>query len=121
MPPITLRPLDFATVREIIGLRVSDQQAPYVAPNAVSIAEGLLNPGGWPRSIHAGELAVGFVMLNDPSVPGANMRGTIEPDCILLWRLMIDREHQKRGYAKAALDLVVAEARRRGASSLVTS
>jgi diamine N-acetyltransferase len=118
---VELREITFATVRQIIALRVSEEQARYVSPNATSIAEGLLNPGGWPRAICDGDVPVGFVMLFDPKVPGAISRGTIDYDSVLLWRLMIDQAHQKRGYARVALDLVCEQARGMGARALLTS
>ena len=67
---VQLREITFATVRQVISLRVSEQQSRYVAPNATSIAEGLLNPGGWLRAIYAADRPVGFAMLFDPKVPG---------------------------------------------------
>ena len=86
-----------------------------------SIAEGLLNPGGWIRAIYAGEVPVGFVMLLDPKVPGAKTRSPIDSASIYLWRLMVDHRFQKQGYAKRALDLVCDHARRVGATRLITS
>lgn len=38
-----------------------------------------------------------------------------------LWRLMIDRVHQRRGIGRAALDLVIEQARRWGADALEVS
>lgn len=45
-PRLDLRAITFHNVRSIIALKVAEAQSPYVAPNATSIAEGLLNPGG---------------------------------------------------------------------------
>jgi diamine N-acetyltransferase len=118
---VQLREITFATVRQVISLRVSEQQSRYVAPNATSIAEGLLNPGGWLRAIYAAERPVGFAMLFDPKVPGAISGGPLDAASVLLWRLMIDHAHQKRGYARNALDLLCAQARRVGANALLTS
>ncbi|MDA9399050.1 GNAT family N-acetyltransferase [Bradyrhizobium sp. CCBAU 45389] len=118
---VQLREITFATVRQIIALRGSEQQSRYVAPNATSIAEGLLNPGGWLRAIYADDTPVGFAMLFDPKVPGAIARGPMDTDSVVLWRLMVGYEYQKRGYAKAALDLLCAQAQKLGAKSLVTS
>jgi diamine N-acetyltransferase len=109
-------------VRAIIGLRVAEQQSRFVAPNATSIAEGLLNPGAWLRAIYAGNQPVGFVMLLDPKISGVNLsRGPVPDDSVMLWRFMIGAEHQGRGYGKQALDLVRAQARRVGAVALMTS
>lgn len=120
-PGVHLREITFESVREIIALRVAPEQAAFVAPNAVSIAEGLLNPGAWLRSVHAGGEAVGFVMLLDPGIPGCKSRGPVYPGTLVLWRLMIDGRHQKRGYAKAVLDQVCDRARMTGARAVMTS
>ena len=91
-PGITLQEITFETVRAIISLSVSNEQSPYVAPNATSIAEGLLNPGSWIRAIYAGEVPVGFVMLLDPKVAGAKTRSPIDDASVFLWRLMAQRD-----------------------------
>jgi len=118
---VQLREITFATVRQVTSLRVSEQQSRYVAPNATSIAKGLLNPGGWLRAIYAADAPVGFAMLFDPKVPGAISRGLLDAASLLLWRLMVDHAHQKRGYAKNALNLLCAQARKAGADTLITS
>ena len=83
---ISLREITFETVRQITALDVTDQQRSYVAPNAVSIAEAHFNPGAWFRAVYAGDEPVGFVMLLDPTVPGALVRSPISPESIALWR-----------------------------------
>jgi diamine N-acetyltransferase len=113
-PDVTLQEITFETVRAIISLRVNSEQSRYVAPNATSIAEGLLNPGGWIRAIYAAETLVGLVMLLDPKVPGAKTRSPIDNASVYLWRLMVDHRFQKQGYGKRTLDLVCDHARRLG-------
>jgi diamine N-acetyltransferase len=103
---VSLREITFTSVREVLALEVGERQRPYVASNAISIAEGHFNPGAWFRAIYSGETPVGFVALVDPGVPGAVSRGAIRPGEVLLWRLMIDQRHQRRGCARQALDLV---------------
>lgn len=103
---VSLREISFDTVREVLALQVGELQQDYVAPNAVSIAEGHFNPGAWFRAIYADDLPVGFVMLFDPTIPGAISRGPIKPTDIGLWRLLIDYRYQARGHGRAALDLV---------------
>lgn len=104
--PVTLQPVTAETVRAIVALDVSPRQRTYVASNAVSIAEAHFNPGAWFRAIYADELPVGFVMLFDPTVPGAISRGPLERTDIGLWRLMIDCRYQRRGFGRSGLDLV---------------
>lgn len=65
---------------------------------------------------------VGFVMISD-GIPAATLAA--DADLIgpyYLWRLLIDADHQRRGYGSAALDAVVAYLRTRpGADVLWTS
>lgn len=120
-PRLNLRSITFHNVRSIIALKVAEAQSTYVAPNATSIAEGLLNPGGWLRAVHDGDTPVGFVMLLDPAAPGALLRGPIPEDALFLWRFMIAEAHQRRGYGRATLDLIVDHAKGAGVQGLVTS
>lgn len=94
------------TVVTITELAVSVPQQRYVASNAVSIAEAHFNPGGWFRAVYAGDAPVGFVMLFDPTVPGAIATDPVEPTDMVLWRLMIDQRHQRQGLGRRTLDLV---------------
>jgi len=101
---VLLQEITFETVRDILALDVNEHQRRYVASNSTSIAEAHFNPGAWLRAVYAAETPVGFIMLLDPTVPGAISRGPIEAGEILLWRFMIDHRYQHRGYARQALD-----------------
>src|SRR4029077_13716740 len=68
---VFLQKITFATVRDILALDVAERQRGYVAPNCVSIAEAHFNRGAWFRAVYSDETPVGFIMLLDPSVPGA--------------------------------------------------
>lgn len=106
---INLREITAATLRDMTGLRVAPEQADSVASNAESIAEAHFHPEAWFRGIYAGDTPVGFVMLEDRSL-------LPEPDYetpINLWRLMIDRRYQGRGYGRAALTLILEHVRAR--------
>ena len=76
----------------------------------MSIAEAHFEPKAWFRAIYAGEDPVGFVMLyDDPEKPE-----------YYLWRLMIAGEHQRKGYGREALRLLVEHVRARpGARELL--
>lgn len=106
---ISLREITPATLQEILRLSVAPEQTGYVASNAVSIAQAHFHPEAWFRAIYAGETPVGFVMLED---------WTTGPDPtpdrpIMLWRLMIDKDHQGKGYGRAALELIAEHVRER--------
>jgi diamine N-acetyltransferase len=103
---VTLEEITADTLHEIIDLQVSVPQQRYVASNAVSIAEAHFNPGAWFRAVYSGGHPVGFVMLFNPTIPGAIADDPVEPTDIVLWRLMIDRRYQGKGLGRRTLDLV---------------
>lgn len=112
VPDVSLREVTAETVRAICALDVRPEQRQYVAANALSIAQAYFQPRAWFRAVYADDTPVGFVMLDD------------DPDKqhYYLWRLMIDADHQGKGYGRRALDLVVAHVRGRpGARELFSS
>ena len=79
------------------------EQRHYVPSNAVSIAAAHNHQQAWIRAIYAGETPVGLVMLHDE-----NLRDTPEvEDLYGQRRLMIDAEHQGKGYGSQAVKLQV--------------
>lgn len=104
---------------DVFRLRTHKSQERFVAPMAASFADALfpevvdgapLVP--WMRAIEADGTIVGFVML---ALATAHHR---EP---YLWRLLIDRMHQRRGIGRRAMDMVEEECRTRSAAALLTS
>jgi|SRR5437899_681489 len=120
---VSLREVTRDTVRAICDLAVAPDQVDLVAPNAVSIAEAHFEPRAWFRAVYAGEESVGFVMLyEDPVGDGAVAEATPSRPVYYLWRFMIDERHQRRGYGRRALELVVDHVRRQpGARDLLVS
>ena len=104
---VTLREVTSRTVGDVCRLAVAPEQQHLVAPNAVSIAQAYFEPAAWFRAVYADDAPVGFAMIYDPTRTGAPE----DPDVCFLWRFMIDRAHQRRGYGARALDLVIAHAR----------
>lgn len=94
-PVVTLREITAETVRTICDLEPHEAQSGFVAPNAVSIAQAHFNPAAVFRAIYADEEPVGFIMWR-PEDDGANC---------FLWRFMIDRRHQGKGYGREAIAL----------------
>jgi diamine N-acetyltransferase len=66
----------------------------------------------WMRAVVADDEIVGFVMLA--------LRTDHHPEPFL-WRLLIDRLHQRRGIGGRVLELVAEECRKMGDRSLLTS
>ncbi len=113
---ITLREVTRETVRTVCKLDAGDG-ATQVAPNAESIAEASFYEEAWFRAIYDDETPVGFVMLYDPTLA----QTPEEPD-FFLWRLMIDRAHQRRGFGHEAVRLLIDHVRSRaGAKKLLVS
>lgn len=103
---VTLRKITADNLWQIVALEVAEDQRHFVADNTRSILEAYaaISGGGTalPLGVYAGETPVGFVMLSYgcedwPDAPA------IAHNNYCLWRLMIDRRFQGRGYGRAAL------------------
>lgn len=115
--PVTLRAITEVNLRAVCALDVEPDQRGNVASNAVSLAEAwLYAKHAWPRAIYAGDEPVGFVMVWDPTT----VDQPEEPDWFL-WRLMIDRRAQGRGYGRVAVDQVLEHLRARAAPRVLVS
>jgi diamine N-acetyltransferase len=104
---VELREITFETVRTICDLEVTEDQRPFVAPNAVSIAEAHFEPTHteWMRAIYADGEPAGFVLAyEDPE------------DGHALWRFMVAASHQRRGVGRRAMELVIDHWRELGAT-----
>jgi diamine N-acetyltransferase len=101
---VHLRRITADNEQECLGLRVDDVQAKLVATNAQSLSQARANPGLVPLAVYD-RAACGYPQ---PRVP---MVGFVmyEIDCGVgsILRLMIDREHQRKGYGRAALVEVI--------------
>lgn len=89
--------------REVAALELEDSQSDLVASNVYSLAEAKFTPLACPRAIYAGTKLVGFVMYDLPDEEERNRA--------VIYRFMIDRRHQHRGYGRAALELLLEELR----------
>ena len=88
-----------------IGMRM-------VASNALSIAQGAYSKGAWLRAVMVRGAPVGLVMLLDAlqDPEGATYR-EIERESLYLWRLMIDFQHQGKGYGDQIMRHVIERAK----------
>ncbi len=113
---IQLREVTRDTVVAVCKLDAGDERM-QVAPNSISIAQAHFNEEAWFRAIYNDDELVGFVMLYDPTRVAAP-----EENEFFLWRLMIDRAHQGKGYGAAAVEALVEHVRTlRGAQRLLVS
>ena len=94
---INLREITSKNLKSIINLNVKEDQKDYVALNSVSIAQGHYSKSAWFKGIFYDDRPVGFVMLDLIE----------EENKCFLWRFMIDREYQGKGFGKIALTQVI--------------
>lgn len=111
--PVSLVEITAETVGSIAALDVAPSQRHFVADNAFSMAEANFDKGAWFRAIYAEQTPIGFVMLHDPSLPGAKPMDDSGASDIWLWRFMIAEPFQKLGLGRKAIDLIVEHARSR--------
>lgn len=116
---IELREVTKENIWEIMKLSdtLDDYQKRCVAPNSVSLAQAYVNPQAWPRAIYHNDDLVGFVML---SLHDEEIEKEDQP-AYYLWRFMISKPHQQKGYGRKVLDLIVEKAINEGQKYLYLS
>ena len=80
-----------------MDLKVKPEQEKFIASNARSIAEGSTRKDAWYRAIYQNDALVGFCMISD--IP--------EKAEYYLWRFMIDKEDQLKGYGRQAMEILI--------------
>ncbi len=120
-PPgvVELRELTNDDIRPLLRISPAFSQRGMVAPIGASLGEALVPEvidgepvQAWCRAIWADGELVGFLMLAEPhhTVPHP-----------YLWRLVIDRRHQRRGIGRQAVLATAEHWRDRGATQLLVS
>lgn len=102
-----LEKINGKNVWDILKLSVDDSQREFVASNDISIIEAYTaitaHGYAYPFGIYDGDIPVGFLMIgfdkddyweDAPDVAVGNYN---------LWRLMIDKKYQHRGYGRQAV------------------
>lgn len=116
---VTLREITDDNRDAVLALSVAPEQERFVAPVRASLDDAVQHPEAnpWYRAAYAGTEPVGFVMLSWNVEPRP-------PDIVgpwFLWRLLVDRRYQGRGYGADILRQVAALVRAEGATELLTS
>jgi diamine N-acetyltransferase len=107
-----------------LALELEPGQDRFVASVAESFDDAITYAHAEPRywTANDGDAVVGFVMISD-NIPAHRLAA--DPLLVgpyFLWRLLIDRRHQRKGYGTAAIDAVREYLRDRpGADALYTS
>ena len=107
--PVELREITAETVRTICGLEVAEEQRENVAPVAISIAQAHFEPRATFRAIYAGDEPVGFMLWRDDD----------KPNTAYLWRFMVDRRHQGKGYGRMMLQQLIESAQQQNYHLLI--
>ena len=93
---VELRKITCDNFDDCIGLKVSEKQKDFVAPNIYSLAQAwAYHKTAFPFAIYHDDSLVGFIMLGYYE----------DKSCYTVWRLMIDERHQRKGYGKVSLRL----------------
>lgn len=116
-PDVQLREITDDNREAVCALRVRGRQKRFVASVSRSLKDAAAAPKArpWYRAVYCGDEPVGFVMLSRKvraRAPGARY---------FLWRLLIDKHHQRRGIGRAVLAQIADLARADGATELLTS
>ncbi|MEN6418296.1 MAG: GNAT family N-acetyltransferase [Clostridiaceae bacterium] len=94
---VQLIEIDRHNYLSVIDLAVSDEQKRFVASNMYSLAQAYVQPECIPFALYAENKPVGFVMY------------AMDEDDHEYWiyRLMIDKKYQRRGYGREAMHLLI--------------
>lgn len=109
---VCLQPITEDNYRDAIGITVTEQQQNIIAPVVYSLAQSyVFFPELKPFLICDDEQPVGFILL-----------GVCPEDCEYeVCRLMIDRNHQHKGYGRRAMILAIEYLKGQGASVIALS
>lgn len=111
MNQVHLEKITKANASQIINLKVNKEQKEFVASNALSLAHAYValsnNQAVFPFAIYLGKKPIGFIMVGFD----AYFLGDEDPEILkkqyFIWRFMIDKRYQGKGYGKQAFQLAV--------------
>ncbi len=112
---IHLEPIDAKNLWDVVDLKVKKKQKTFVAPNGGSLLEAYLAVGSacraFPFAVCNDKKPVGFLMIGFNEAAMYDLYDEEAPECLRnnysLWRLMIDRRYQGRGYGREAVRLAL--------------
>ena len=119
MEKITLEKINYKNyIKTIWGLKVSREQKNFVAQNVSSLAEAYVaitnNVPAFPFAICRNGKPIGFLMIGCGFSEEEEFSPDEDPEFIkmaknsyCLWRFMIDKRYQKRGFGRIAMQLAL--------------
>lgn len=107
-------------VNALIKLSVLKEQNDRVASNSKTLAQAAYETGSTVYGLWNGDKAVGLMaVINMREYPWPDEGDDLES--LFLWRLMIDKSQQSKGYGTQALKLLVEKARELGMPTIISS
>lgn len=108
---IYLKEITNKNIWKVCALEPFDEQKDFVAENIQSLAEAYAtrNEGNnaLPLAVYQDDELIGFVMIGKGTV-GNEEESDLIKENYCLWRLMIDKKFQGKGYGKQTMDAVMA-------------
>ncbi len=108
---IKLEKINGKNIWDILKLHVSEKQKHFVASNDISIIEAYTaitgNGHAFPFGIYEDDTPIGFLMIGFDTDDYWDDAPFIAKGNYNLWRLMIDKNFQNKGYGKEAVKLAL--------------
>ena len=96
---VQLKPVTQENLGAVLELKVAENQETFVSSTAESLAQAYVyTDTAFPFAVYDDGNPVGFIMLGYYE----------EKKYYTLWKLLIDRKYQSRGYGRQALELGIA-------------
>ena len=96
---IQLKPVTRENLDAVLGLAVSEGQEGFVSTTAESLAQAYVYAEtAFPFAVYDGQEVVGFIRMGYYDAK----------QYYTLWKLLIDRKHQRKGYGRKALEQGIA-------------
>ena len=115
---IELRAIDESNMDAVVLLEVSDDQKQYIASNKSSLETAMREEYraiARPFAVYADGRIVGFTMF------AFELMSSDPDDRYWLWRFMIDKNSQRKGYGSAALEKIIDYFKSHGAHHILLS
>ncbi|SFN61883.1 diamine N-acetyltransferase [Pseudobutyrivibrio sp. UC1225] len=108
---LRLEKINGKNVWDILKLSVDDSQKTFVASNEISIIEAYTaitaHGYAYPFGIYEGDTPIGFLMIGFDKDDYWEDAPDIAIGNYNLWRLMIDKKYQHKGYGRQAVKLAL--------------
>ena len=93
---VELRSITKDNFNEVLGLRVFEHQEGFVSPTVLSLAQAYVyNETAFPFAVYVDNTVVGFIMMGYYEAKNQ----------YTLWKFLIDKKYQNKGYGTDALKM----------------